>query len=102
MAEGLPPSAVLDGPLAGAWNQVLAGGADDERLVTESAESPAPAVIAELPADLSAELTSGLRAAGITALYSHQREALESTRRANTVVTSGTASGKSLSFNLAT
>ena len=38
--------------------------------------------------------------AGIEALYSHQLEALEAAPPGNAIVTSGTASGKSLSFNL--
>ena len=38
--------------------------------------------------------------AGIEALYSHQLEALEAAAAGNAIVTSGTASGKSLSFNL--
>src|SRR6185436_12422833 len=46
------------------------------------------------------DLASALRASGIDALYSHQLEALDAVAAGNVVVTSGTASGKSLSFNL--
>jgi len=41
-----------------------------------------------------------LRAAGVERLYSHQREAFEAAADSNLIITSGTASGKSLAFNL--
>ena len=41
-----------------------------------------------------------LKRTGITQLYSHQAEALQSAREGHTIVTTGTASGKSLAFNL--
>jgi DEAD/DEAH box helicase domain-containing protein len=41
-----------------------------------------------------------LREAGIESLYSHQAEAYETAQRSELILTSGTASGKSLSFNL--
>jgi DEAD/DEAH box helicase domain-containing protein len=53
-----------------------------------------------LPASIAPELAAGLARAGIVELYSHQLEALETARRGNAIVTSGTASGKSLGFNL--
>src|ERR687891_505683 len=53
------------------------------------AEPPLPAV-----------LEGRLRAMGITGLRTHQAEALESVRRGkHTIVSTGTASGKSLCFN---
>jgi DEAD/DEAH box helicase domain-containing protein len=45
-------------------------------------------------------LRAALAAARIERLYSHQAEVLEAAAEGNVVVTSGTASGKSLSFNL--
>ena len=41
-----------------------------------------------------------LAAAGIEALWAHQADAFEAARRGHTIVTTGTASGKSLAFNL--
>ena len=54
----------------------------------------------EIPGSLAPQLAAALRAVGIEALYSHQLEALEAVASDNAIVTSGTASGKSLSFNL--
>jgi DEAD/DEAH box helicase domain-containing protein len=54
-----------------------------------------------LPDDLDPRLASALVATGVTALYRHQAEAWQAARRGeNVVVTTGTASGKSLAFNL--
>ncbi len=53
-----------------------------------------------LPEDLHPALREALDAAGIDALCSHQADALEAARRGHAIVTTGTASGKSLAFNL--
>src|SRR5689334_14576018 len=53
-----------------------------------------------LPELLDATLGEALSGAGIESLYSHQAAAFETARRSNLILTSGTASGKSLSFNL--
>ena len=84
----------------GAWRNVIANGADDGRLVATSFESPREAVEVPMPRDLPPVLADGLRAAGIERLYAHQNEALGEAGQGNVMVTSGTASGKSLSFNL--
>ena len=83
-----------------AWRNVIANGADDGRLVATSFESPRESVEVPLPSDLPPVLADGLRAAGIERLYAHQNEALGEAGQGNVMVTSGTASGKSLSFNL--
>ena len=57
--------------------------------------------IDEFPNDLSPELCSALRNQGIQALYSHQIEAWKQTAQGkNIVVQTGTASGKTLCYNL--
>ena len=86
--------------VATAWEWVVGAGADDGRLVDASAEPGRPAEVAGLPEDLAPELADSLRGAGIAALYSHQSAARAAADRGNLIVTSGTASGKSLSFNL--
>jgi DEAD/DEAH box helicase domain-containing protein len=53
------------------------------------------------PADLDPRVASSLVAQGISALWRHQAEAWEAARDGgNLIVTTGTASGKSLAFNL--
>ncbi len=84
----------------GAWEPVLVPGRGDGRLVAESSEPATMAKLAELPADLHPELAEALVASGIDSLYSHQAEAYETARESDLILTSGTASGKSLSFNL--
>ena len=53
-----------------------------------------------LPAALDPGFAEALRRAGIERLYTHQLEAFEAAADSNLVITSGTASGKSLAFNL--
>ncbi len=59
------------------------------------------AELRELPGELPPELASALHQRGILALYSHQLAAWEYARNAeNVVLATGTASGKSLAYNL--
>jgi hypothetical protein len=54
-----------------------------------------------LPDDVHPKLREALARQGITELYVHQAEAWEAARRGeNLIVTTGTASGKTLAFNL--
>jgi DEAD/DEAH box helicase domain-containing protein len=87
------------GAVDAAWGALGEAGAEG-RLVAVSAEAPRPAERVPLPGSVASELASGLRTAGIVELYSHQLEALEAARAGNAIITSGTASGKSLGFNL--
>jgi DEAD/DEAH box helicase domain-containing protein len=82
------------------WERAIEPGRADGRLVAESVEAARTADTVELPTALAPELAAALPASGIEALYSHQLEALEAVAVGNAIVTSGTASGKSLSFNL--
>ncbi|MGC1375524.1 MAG: DEAD/DEAH box helicase [Anaerolineales bacterium] len=60
-----------------------------------------PAVFADFPADLPPQLVAALRERGLSALYSHQAEAWKHTRLGeNVVLATGTASGKTLGYNL--
>jgi DEAD/DEAH box helicase domain-containing protein len=86
--------------LDAAWSAVIEPGREDERLVAVSGEKPRAAEPVPLPADLAPPLRGALEGVGITALYSHQAAALERAAEGDVIVTSGTASGKSLSFNL--
>ncbi|MGI8593149.1 MAG: DEAD/DEAH box helicase [Solirubrobacteraceae bacterium] len=84
------------------WGALLEAGRADARLVTQTRAPAREAVLAELPADLHPELLTALRRAGVDRLYSHQRDALDAATAGPMVVTTGTASGKSLCFNLPT
>ncbi|HEY4096164.1 MAG TPA: DEAD/DEAH box helicase [Baekduia sp.] len=82
------------------WAGLLAEGREDERLVRSAFEGARAPTFAPLPDDLHPALLSGLRGAGIESLYAHQAEALEAAADGPVVVTTGTASGKSMCFNL--
>ncbi len=84
----------------GAWEPALRPAREDGRLVAESAEPATMAKLTGLPDSLDPALAEALSGAGIESLYSHQAAAYETARRSNLILTSGTASGKSLSFNL--
>jgi DEAD/DEAH box helicase domain-containing protein len=85
---------------ASGWARAIEPGRADGRLVAESTEAARAAENVEIPAWLAPELRAALIGGGIASLYSHQLEALETAAEENVVVTSGTASGKSLAFNL--
>src|SRR3954467_9940575 len=84
------------------WSDLLEAGRADDRLVREAFEGAREPQVQPIPADLHPAVRGGLERVGIDALYSHQAEALEAAWAGPTIVTTGTASGKSLCFNLPT
>src|SRR5215204_4658234 len=84
------------------WDELLAAGREDERLVMQAAQNRRPARAVALPDELHPEVAAALRARGVDALWSHQAEALHAAWAGPTIVTTGTASGKSLCFQLPT
>jgi len=72
----------------------------DGRIVAEAAEEERRSRPAPLPAELHPGLRDALGRVGIDSLYTHQLRAFELAEDSNLVITSGTASGKSLAFNL--
>jgi DEAD/DEAH box helicase domain-containing protein len=84
------------------WSALLDVGREDGRLVREAHEGPGRAKLVELPAELHPEVLGALRGQGIERLYSHQAQALQAATEGPTIVTTGTASGKSMCFNLPT
>lgn len=84
------------------WDDLLAAGREDERLVTQTAQHPRPGAPVPIPDELHPRVAQALRDQGIDALWSHQAAALTSAWERSTIVTTGTASGKSLCFNLPT
>jgi DEAD/DEAH box helicase domain-containing protein len=85
--------------------KILAAWRSDPRLVDNvTLWHVQPAVEAcwkDIPFELNHQLISALANQGIHHLYSHQREAWEETNRGNNlVIATGTASGKTLCYNL--
>src|SRR4051794_14428224 len=84
------------------WDELLEAGRTDERLVTQSAVNARPGREAPIPDELHPEVAAALRNRGIERLWSHQADAIHAAWRGPTIVTTGTASGKSMCFNLPT
>jgi DEAD/DEAH box helicase domain-containing protein len=84
------------------WDALLAAGREDERLVMQSAQNRRAARAVALPDALHPEVADALRARGVEQLWSHQADALHAAWAGPTIVTTGTASGKSLCFQLPT
>jgi DEAD/DEAH box helicase domain-containing protein len=85
-------------PGSDAWTDLL----DDERVVHRASEFARAATTTELPEDLHPLVRDALSGVGITGLYSHQADAFAAAADGPLIVTTGTASGKSLCFNLPT
>src|SRR5688572_24745978 len=81
------------------WSDVIEAGRG-EQLVTQARYGAQRAEAAPLPEELHPALRESLARAGIDDLYSHQAEAYEAATSGPVIVTTGTASGKSLPFNL--
>jgi DEAD/DEAH box helicase domain-containing protein len=84
------------------WAGLLETGRADERLVHEGYEGARAALSDPLPDELSPLVREALHRGGITELYRHQAQALGAAFAGPTIVTTGTASGKSLCFQLPT
>jgi DEAD/DEAH box helicase domain-containing protein len=87
------------------WSALLDAGREDGRLVREANEGAGRAARARLvepPRELHPDVLAALARMGVEKLYSHQAEALLAATAGPTIVTTGTASGKSLCFNLPT
>ena len=82
------------------WGVAIEPARRDGRVVAESAEGERRARPVSLPRALDPGLAEALGRAGIESLYTHQLAAYEAAADSNLVITSGTASGKSLAFNL--
>jgi DEAD/DEAH box helicase domain-containing protein len=83
------------------WTDLLDAGRADERLVREAFEGGTPARLVDVP-PLHPKLVDALARTGVERLYEHQAVAVEAAMTGPFIVTTGTASGKSLCFNLPT
>src|SRR6266540_271486 len=80
--------------IAPSWDAILEG----EELAYLGAEPARDAHLAPLPDDLDPRVRTAI---GVDVLYTHQRAAWDASRRGeHVIVTTGTASGKTLAFNL--
>src|SRR5829696_3380919 len=84
------------------WDELLRAGREDERLVMQTAQNRRPGRAVAVPEELHPGVRDALAARGIERLYSHQAQALHAAWAGPTIVTTGTASGKSLCFQLPT
>jgi DEAD/DEAH box helicase domain-containing protein len=84
------------------WDALLEAGREDERLVMQASQHPRPPREAAIPDELHPGVADALLARGIDRLWSHQAEALHAAWAGPTIFATGTASGKSLCFNLPT
>jgi len=78
------------------WDDLLA----DDELAHLTGEPARDARTAPFPESLSAAVRDALLRRGIAELYAHQAQAYAAARDGNVIVTTGTASGKTLAFNL--
>ena len=84
------------------WDALLTAAREDERLVHDASSGARAGRPAPIPEDLHPLVLDALERVGINALYEHQAEAIEAAFAGPTIVTTGTASGKSLCFQLPT
>src|SRR5947209_10396069 len=84
------------------WTALLDLAREDGRLVHEDAVAARRPQLVDIPQEVSPLTRDALQKAGIEMLYSHQAEALFAAFSDPTIVTTGTASGKSLCFQLPT
>ena len=102
----LPPTHFLPEPAAGSglagWLRAFAARPENRGALVHWQVIPArPARFGELQTPLAEPLFAALAACGVSRLYTHQVCAIEALRAArDTVVVTGTASGKSLCFHL--
>ena len=84
------------------WTALLDEGRTDQRLVHDDSYGAREPRHVPIPQELNPIVRSALASADIDQLYAHQADALYSAFDAPTIITTGTASGKSLCFQLPT
>src|SRR4051794_23933622 len=84
------------------WDALLAAGRTHERPPAQGAASATPGREQPSPEELHPEAADARGGGGIERLWSHQAEAIHGAWAGPTIVTTGTAAGKSLCFQLPT
>jgi DEAD/DEAH box helicase domain-containing protein len=84
------------------WAALLETGRAEDRLVHDDFYGARSARLVSVADELNPTVKGALDRAGITELYQHQDQALRAAFDGPTIVTTGTASGKSLCFQLPT
>jgi len=84
------------------WAALLEEGREDKRLVHDDTYEPHRARFAQIPEELNPTVKAALATVGVDRLYAHQAQATYQAFEGPTIVTTGTASGKSLCFQLPT
>jgi DEAD/DEAH box helicase domain-containing protein len=84
------------------WEALLEAGRADDRLVRDDFYRARSARLVSVPEGLNRAVSSALEQAGIDNLYAHQADAVQAAFDGPTIITTGTASGKSLCFQLPT
>jgi DEAD/DEAH box helicase domain-containing protein len=84
------------------WESLLEEGRSDERLVHDDLYEARSARLVSVPEELGPTVRSALDQAGLHRLYAHQADAVYAAFEGPTMITTGTASGKSLCFQLPT
>ncbi len=91
---------MVKGLLDTSWAVAIDPARRDGRIVAEASEEERGAQPVGLPGELAPALVEALARSGVERLYTHQLAAYEIAADSDLVITSGTASGKSLAFNL--
>jgi len=82
---------------AAPWSDILVG----EEVAYLGTQAPREARETPMPGELDPSVVSSLIGLGVTSLFAHQADAWEAAAAgSDVIVTTGTASGKSLAFNL--
>ena len=97
----VPPTMALMAKAATqGWDKVIARAVKDDVVVSRTSVLPQKAYKGDLPHDMDPRLRERLVDLGLEELYVHQLEAWDASAHGPVILSTGTASGKSLGFNL--
>jgi len=97
---GPPTMALMAKASAQGWDRIISTAEKDDVVVSRTQVLPQKAYRGPLPEDMHPKLREVLIDLGLEELYIHQLEAWEASAHGPVILSTGTASGKSLGFNL--